>query len=140
MLQFFFQIYANFAGYITLVMVATFMILGTVFVCIVLWWLERWNRRCYRTSIMNPKRYSLSERYQIQENIKTTRIVNRVAAMVFMLNIFIGSVIFAAFYFETELLRRFAYNFFHIFVTFYGYSVAIGGMWASPLWFHNFTK
>ena len=121
-------------------MTAAFMVFGTIFICVYLWWLERFNRRCYRTSLQNPQRYSLSERFQIQENIKTTRIINSVASMVLILNFLIASLVLAAQFFETEIFQKFAYNFFHIGITIYGYCLALAAIAANPLWFHNFRR
>ena len=117
------------------------IVLGTnILSCIYLWWLERLNEKRHRNSLYNPNRYSLSERFQLNENIKTAFIIRRVIFLIVILNILIGALIPYSFWSLTELSKKCAYYCFQIVFNFYRYSVPIVGMTANRLWITKFKR
>uniref|UniRef100_A0A914YY06 Uncharacterized protein n=1 Tax=Panagrolaimus superbus TaxID=310955 RepID=A0A914YY06_9BILA len=123
---------------ITVVAIGIFIIATNIIVCILLWILEKFNEKRYRTSLTNPSHYSLSERFQLNENIKTAKIIRRVAEVVNVLNIFLGIFIGISHFYEIEVIRKYAYLILHLFISFYGYTFAIVGMTANPIWYRKF--
>uniref|UniRef100_A0A914YC44 Uncharacterized protein n=1 Tax=Panagrolaimus superbus TaxID=310955 RepID=A0A914YC44_9BILA len=68
--------------------------------------LEWFNLRKYRTSLAHRKRYTLSERFQLQENIRTAHLMKHVAGVVVFLDILVGSAMIISRFYEFDEIAK----------------------------------
>ena len=87
--------------------------------------LEWYNKKRYSLSLTNTNKYTLSERFQLQENIRTALLVKNFAIVLLLLNSAVGANFIASNYFVREDLKMISYFAFNYFFIFYGYIFAI---------------
>ncbi|KAI6198002.1 hypothetical protein M3Y94_01293000 [Aphelenchoides besseyi] len=89
-----------------------------IFFCFML--AERINRRLYKNVQSIVGIYTLSERYQLSENVRTCGIMKRVLIMSFMLNIICQVAVFIDIISTNIFVRQFAAVAFNFTILFYG--------------------
>uniref|UniRef100_A0AC35GVF8 Gustatory receptor n=1 Tax=Panagrolaimus sp. PS1159 TaxID=55785 RepID=A0AC35GVF8_9BILA len=132
--------YSIYKEWIDLAIFGTVIILLNIIGYFMFTGLEWFNERRYRTSLMHRKKYTLSERFQLQENIRTAHLMKSVAGVFVFLNILVGiSMIISSVYID-EFAKRISYVVFNFALSFTGYTFPLLGMGKNRMWSQIFLR
>ena len=101
---------------------------------IVLVFLDYFNKKRHRIALYNISRYTLSERFQIQENIRAALLMKRVTIAIVILNLLIGTAFLLSYFFNGYVFRRSCYCFFNLAIVLYSYIFALIGITSNESW------
>lgn len=100
----------------------------------ILLFLHYFNKKRYRSSLYNVDKYTLSERYQLQENIKSAVLMQRVALFIFCMNLTIGIAFTVSYYFQGYVFHRSCYVVFNLTISLYAYVFPLVGITSNESW------
>lgn len=109
---------------------------GYFALCFIHWF----NRRRYCTSLVNLEKYTLSERFQLQENIRAASGIRRVSVIKFLFNIFIAAFIYTAEFYTSDFSKNLTYSILNHSINLYAFAFLFIGFKTNSKMYPDFLR
>uniref|UniRef100_A0A914YTB5 Uncharacterized protein n=1 Tax=Panagrolaimus superbus TaxID=310955 RepID=A0A914YTB5_9BILA len=135
----------GFAYLMYIKLVSTFLcgILTSVAVCSgysILIFLEWFNKRRYKASLSDLTTYTLSERFQLQENIRTALLLRRIVKILSGGFLFIGGCTIALYYYSDNFIEKCVMIMLNCLMCFCSYTFPLFGVASNTVTFQTIQK
>uniref|UniRef100_A0AC34FCI2 Uncharacterized protein n=1 Tax=Panagrolaimus sp. ES5 TaxID=591445 RepID=A0AC34FCI2_9BILA len=114
--------------------------LAVIFGYSILIFLEWFNKKRYKASLSDLTTYTLSERFQLQENIRTALLLRKIVKILSGGFLFIGGCTIALYYYSDNFIERLVMIMLNCLLCFCSYTFPLFGVSSNTVTYHTFQK